>query len=223
MYIRIKRTCEGPGPFHLAAEAGNDWTHFAHVHRRSHMVFKLLHKSGNREIFYYKARTLYPFPFYTPYIAFREYAPEQNGYKQIYYDLRSGRVHYVSASHAMKGSNVQTIGEHWFDLPEYWRFFPKLFMLLFKIRMKRVMQEDSEMLREEVEAGIEGSDACLQSSLAEFSLFDEMTGAGFPKAAFAYEDYRVDPALGREAEYGRRELGQSSIRPQVQDAAPPSG
>src|SRR2546426_4213159 len=104
MNIGIVREVGVLAPLDLTAETANDWTHFVHLHRRSHLEFRMIHKAGNREMFLYKARLLYPFPFYTPFLVVREYVAEQNGYRQFYLNLRNGRVHYLNGSN-LPGKN----------------------------------------------------------------------------------------------------------------------
>lgn len=189
MYISVKRVCESNAPLELVVEAGNDWTHFTHLHRKSHLAFQLLYKSGHREIFFYKARILYPLPFYTPYIVFREYVPERQCYDQIYQDLRSGRVHYLSGSHASLGDTVLGTGEFWFSVSSFWRYCPRLFFWLFKRRMRGVMEEDNRMIRERMRLGLASHAECDPRVPESYDLYADLMGKGLPEAEFTFSDH----------------------------------
>ena len=195
MYIAIKRICEVNAPLDIFAEAGNDWTHFAHLHRKSHLEFRLLYKNGVREIFYYRARTIYPLPFFTPFIVFREYHPEQRGYRQVYLDLKSGRVHYLNGKNEQHGENVLGTGEFWFQVSWYWKYFPGLFAWLFKKRMRSVMNEDNVMIRERI--SLKGMDNanCAPALPERFDFFEDMMKNGYPETPFLFSDHAFEDVM----------------------------
>ncbi len=190
MYIKITRVCETNAPFDIFENATNDWTHFMHLHHKSHADFRLLYKQGNREIFFYKSWVIYPLPFYTRYIVLREYIPEQCGYKQVYFDVANGRTHYLNGIITEGNGTVKSTGEFWFSVPWIWKFFPRLFFLFFKTRMRRVMREDNSMIMERIPLdGIENQ-KCAPVIPENFNFYEEFTRKKVPPPAqFEFTDH----------------------------------
>ncbi|MGA2052317.1 MAG: hypothetical protein ABSH19_03290 [Opitutales bacterium] len=189
MYINIKRIHDANVPFDVYIEAGNDWTHFTHLHRKSHLAFRLLFKSATREIFLYKSRLLYPLPFYNTFIVFREMTPATGSYRQIYHDVNSGRTHFMrGVNEQLEGGIVRGTGEYWFDVPNFWRFFPGLYFWLFKKRMRKVAKEDNVMMRERILHGVYSRPACSPPVPDTFDLLDDLTKGEYPKAMASFSD-----------------------------------
>ncbi len=146
MQIFIKRKLKVNADAHLVFENANDWMHFAFVHRRSHSVFKPLVQVENRTIFFYKARLLYPFPFFRTYLVVRQDEPEQKGYQQIYLGLNGEVESYLKARcYIENGVPIQEgrflLQVHWYLKP-----WPKLFASIFRVRMYKVALEDNDYL-----------------------------------------------------------------------------
>jgi len=186
MYFHIKRVHEAKIPFNIYLEAGNDWTHFLHLHRKSHALFQLLYKSGGREIFLYKTRVIYPFPIYNTFIVFREQAPEQAGYKQLYINIKNGRRHFLSSKNEELEDRVRGTTEFWFDVPAYWGLAPKLFFRLALGRMKAVADEDDVMMRERMEHGAYSRPACTPDVPPAFDFYHDVMEKGAPKAEHSF-------------------------------------
>jgi hypothetical protein len=145
--IFIRRDCEVKAPYSLCLENINDYTHFTHLHRKAILEYRLLYKLGNREIFLYKARRLYPFPFYDTYVVFREYVKADGGYSTLYLNVRSGAVHHLKGWVVDHGETCSIMGDFVFTLPSFWRLFPKLFFWVFKRRMKAIFDEDCQWFK----------------------------------------------------------------------------
>jgi len=188
MYIKIKRICETDAPFDLFLDAGNDWTHFQHLHHKSHAEVRLLYKKDLREVFFYKARVLYPLPIYRRFLVVREYVPEQFSYKQVYYDLTNGRIHYLNGRNIKKEKSVVGVAEFWFSVPAFWGLFPQLFAWIFKFRMRSVMKEDNVMIRERIRIGGVASGRCAPPIPDAFNFYEELMGKWPPPAKFEFVD-----------------------------------
>lgn len=148
--IHIHRDLEIKAPFKICNDANKDWTHFSHLHRRTIAAHHLLHKSPGREIFLYKSRCLFPFPIYEYYIVFRDY-PTPQSYRNIYVNAKSGRMHYLNVNMVSRGETTSAISDYLFSLPRYWWLFPKLFLWIFRKRMRTIVEEDNEWIREQMD------------------------------------------------------------------------
>lgn len=192
--IRVNRTCELRVPHALCVENQNDFTHFTHLHRKVILEYRLLFKLDKREIFLYKARRLYPLPFYDTYIVFREYIPAEEGYHNVYLNVRSGLVHYLQARTVCCGETSSVIGEYVFSLPSYWRFFPRLFYWVFKRRMHEVMEEDNIWFRSRMSShGEINSQACAPVIPESYDLLNDLLGKGvLPTADIEFEDHVME-------------------------------
>lgn len=149
--IFFRRTLELKAPIHVVASVNRDWTHFSHLHRRTIVSHRLLYKNGQRTIFLYKARRLYPLPFCDDYVVFREDTPD-GGYRNVYIHAKSGCIHSLEAKLESRNGGTVVVADHLFSLPSYCRLFPKLFvrifMWVFKGRMNRIVDEDNQWIYE---------------------------------------------------------------------------
>ncbi len=187
--IHIKRELEFTLPYKLGREVHDDWTHFAHLHRKSILEYRLLYKRGQREIFLYKGRRLYPLPFYDTYIVFRNY--DGSGYRNVYLNAKTGQMHFLAGQAIPKGDNTVTIGEYVFEMPRYWRFFPKLFFNLFLKRAHKLLEEDNQWQAERIALGTEeGKDSPCAPVVPEFyDLFDDFFGNGkMPESDVSFQE-----------------------------------
>jgi len=196
MYISCKRVWEAKAPFELCVEIANDWTHFVHLHRKSHKSYRLLYRAPGREIFHYQARILYPFPLFTDYIVMRNEVPERHGHEQIYLHVKSGRVTFQRSTTMRDGDKTQVIGEYIFDVPSYWRPFSGIFFWIFKYRMRKVMWEDNEQIVERMRSGIRDNPTCAPSVPTTFDLFEDLK-LRIPKADVHYEDHVYEDLTAR--------------------------
>lgn len=199
MHIGIKHECEITAPYDVVLDITYDWTHFLYLHRRSHAEFKLLFKSDKREVFFYKAKILPPFPFYKYYVVFRDYQPERGGYRQIYYDLKTGGINYLDAYTVKNEKTCSSIGEYVFEVPGYWRLFPGLFARLMKARHHRVVEEDNELVRERLKVDNKESPACAPVVHSKFDLFEDYLKQGIPRTDFAFDQYFFNDLMGQAA------------------------
>ena len=183
--------------FDALCENQVDWTHFLYLHRKSTLEYRLIFKRDHREIFVYKARLLYPFPFHDTYIVFRENIPGQHGYRNIYYNLKNGRIHYLNAYTTQKDETAILAGDFLFCLPSYWRFIPKLFFWFFKRRMNGLMDEDSEMIVERIRRQKADSPTCAPQIPEQYDLFDALFQEGIlPDAHVTFDDVNDYPLQG---------------------------
>lgn len=188
VYISIRRTVESDAPLDLTVQIMNDWSHFKHLHRKSHREFRLLHKEGNREIFLYKARYLFPLPFGKSFIVFREYTPETKGWRQFYYDIKSGRVNYnFTGVIEREDGSVVTYGNCLIPVSPLWRLFPRLFVWLFKVRVDAVADEDEDMMRERINLGGFDNRACAPPDEASYDFIRAALKDGLPEAFSHFE------------------------------------
>lgn len=171
----------------ILAENQNDWTHFTYIHRKHILDYHLVYKTGNREIFLYKARVLYPFPFYNMYLVFRDYVPEQNSYRNIYLDLKTKRVNYLDGYIREQGEDIFAGGNFVFELPGYWKYFSWLFPRVFQKRMMSVIEEDNEHIRERIQMKGFENESCAPK-ITEYDLFKDLFRDGkMPKADVTFD------------------------------------
>ena len=201
MIVSMLHTTKIVAPFGLVVENANDWTHFKYLHRKSHAEFKLLHKEGSMEIFFYKARIFYPLPFYNYYICFREAIPSQNGYRQVYLDLRTGKTHFLDSRTLDEGSTVSILTDFRFAVSQWWKLWPGLFGRLYKRGMREVIREDCDHLRERIQLGAFSNDkACAEICVPEkYDFYLDYFKNGIPKAQIflegrLFEDLKTGPA-----------------------------
>jgi hypothetical protein len=198
MYIKFRRISEMKVPFDVFAEANNDWTHFTHLHRKSHAEFRLLYKSGRRQIFLYKTRLFPPLPFCESFIVMREEMPEQAGYRNVYLHVRTGRVNYLDGSTVQGKETVEGIGEFWFEVGWPWTWLPGVFAALFRRRMRQVLEEDNVLMRERIKLGAFSSERCAPPQPKEYDFYVDMMKDGFPKPARSYEDRKLDDLMPKD-------------------------
>jgi hypothetical protein len=189
MFITVKRICEIDAPLDMVADSAADWTHFTHIHRKSHKQFRLLSKDGPREIFLYEARMLYPLPFFRTFIAFREYKPEQKGYVQYYLHPKTGVVHYLTTKTISEEGVTKVIGEFSFEVSRFWKFFPRLFIRLLSFRMREVKEEDDEWIETRLEEGVFENKSCLPEIPERFNLMDEFLRDGIKPSEMTLIDH----------------------------------
>ena len=191
MLVSFKRICEYDAPLDVIAESASDWTHFAHLHRRSHLEFRLLSKSGNRETFLYKGRIIYPLPFYWTYIVFREYLPDQRGYHQCYLNVKTGKIHYLNHRAEIFDGRSRIEGSYRFEVARFWKLIPRVFQFLFAARMRRVMVEDDEWVAERLKNGVFENSACSPKVPEQFNLMDEFLQSANAQPELTLEDRQV--------------------------------
>ena len=188
MRIEFKRICDVPAPIDIVTETVVDWTHFMHLHRKSHLEFRLLHKEGRRETFLYKARLIYPLPFYRTFIVFREYLPEQRGYHQFYLHVKTGAVHYLNSVVEQGSNSALSTGIFSFDSSRFWKWFPWLFKKLFALRMRMVQKEDDVWIKGRIAVGGYNESACAPFNPEQFDLFDELLKKNLPTPEMRMQD-----------------------------------
>lgn len=189
MEMKIHRTTEMKCPFSIVAEGAVDWTHFTYIHSRSHKVFKLIQKTADRSVIFYKARVLYPFPLYNNYIVVRKELAADFGYEQVYYDTNSGKTHYLKAVTVNNGATTSIEADFIFDVNPLWKLFPQLFFFVFKLRMRRVMNEDNIYMRERVRLGTPTHNNCEVTVPENFSLLDEYKDKADLTKKFDFKDH----------------------------------
>ena len=173
--LYIHRTVETNAPLDLTAEIGNDWTHFTHLHDKTISQYRLLQKHGNREVFLYKARRIWPLPFHDIYVVFREYLPEQHGYRNVYLNVRTNVAHYLNGINYGDANHSVSVSEYLFTLPDYWRLFPKLFVWVFVKRMGRIVREDNEWIEARMQHNAPPTGvACAPQIPPAFDLLDSL-------------------------------------------------
>lgn len=189
--VSIKRVFDFKAPYRIVLENQEDWTHFIHLHRKSHAEFRLLFKRGNREIFLYKARLFFGFPFFSKtYIVFRDNMPEKACYRNVYLDVGTGQVHYLNGKVVSKGETTETEGEFIFSASPFWRFFPKLYFWLFQWRGSRLLEEDNWWMAERMAAAkTTYDDFCAPEVPELYDLFDDLYGEkDLPKGDIHFEE-----------------------------------
>ncbi len=183
----------------IIAENANDWTHFTHIHHKHIAEYKLLYKRENREIFLYKSRRLYPLPWFDYFIVFRDYRPEQLGYRNVYYHLKTGRVHYNNSyTRSTEDGGIELVGELVFDLPFYWKYASGLFFWVFKKRMRGLIDEDNIAINERI--SMKGFDTapCRPRVPDSFDFFEEFFGdRDLPVADIRFLDRSLYPGLNK--------------------------
>jgi hypothetical protein len=172
------------------ADNANDWTHFTHVHSRHIARYSLLYKQGRREIFLYRARRLYPLPWFDNYVVFRDWRPEQAGYCNLYYHVSSGRRHYLdSFIKERPDGGVELIGEFIFELPFYWWRLRNVFFWIFKKRMRTLVAEDDALIRERLAMKNFESGNCKPRVPEAYDMFDVFYNGGkLPEAGAHFID-----------------------------------
>lgn len=199
--ILVKRIDEYKNPFDIVFESNQDWTHFTHLHRKTHVRYRLLYKNGNRQIFLYKGRRLYPLPFYDDYIVFREDRPSQHGFRNVYIHAKSGHVHTLDVTLKSQGKGTLIVADNLFSLPSYWRFLPKFFLRIFlwvyTSRMDRVMEEDLDLINDRVKQGRMPTidDSCAPTIPEVYDILDDFFKKDASEMADAHFQYHVVEGL----------------------------
>jgi hypothetical protein len=180
----------------IIADNANEWTHFTHVHHKHIAQYVLLYKREHREIFHYKSRRLYPLPFFDDFIVFRDYRPEQMGYKNIYYHIKSGRMNYLNSYTKEKpDGSVELSGEFVFELPFYWKFAPWFFFWAFKKRMGGLIKEDNVLIKERIQMKGFDTKPCRPLIPESYDMFDAFYGDTLPAADSRFLDRTLYPDL----------------------------
>jgi hypothetical protein len=189
MELKIRRVTEMKTPFYIVAEGAIDWTHFSYIHRRSHKVFRLLYKNENKLVIFYKARVLYPFPFFKNYLIVREDLPAQFGYQQVYMDLSNQKIHFLRATVEKNKETASIVGDFVFDVGNFWKLFPSLFFFIFKLRMRTVMSEDNVYMAERQRLGTPTDESCEVKVPKQFCLLAEYLSKTPLPAHFDFQDH----------------------------------
>src|SRR5579883_1850728 len=168
----------------IIVDNANDWTHFTHIHHKHIVRYDLLFKRGSREIFLYKSRRLHPLPFFDYFVVFRDYRPQQLGYRNVYYHIRTGSMNFLDSTvHENADGSIELIGDFVFTLPSYWRFAPRLFLAVFKRRMRGLIDEDNVLINERIRMGGFETAPCKPEVPDTYDLFEAFFGdAGLPEA-----------------------------------------
>ena len=202
--IFVRRIFDFKAPYELLRETQDDWTHFIHLHKKSHGGFRLLYKKGNREIFLYKAWKLTPFPFFPDiYVVFRDYLPAKNGYRNVYLNVKTGQTHYLHGYLEDNAPYATTVGEFLYTLPSFFKFFPNLFFRFLKLRGKRVLEEDNVWMVERMaQESPVNSAACAPEVPETYDLFDDL----FKDGKFPEPDIRLEERLTIDLESRAKKL-----------------
>ncbi len=180
----------------IIADGANDWTHFTHVHSKTIIRYELLYKQGSREIFLYQGRRIYPLPWFDHFIVFRDYQPEQNGYRNVYYHVKSGTMNFLdSYTREKPDGGIELVGKFVFTMPFYWRFFPKLFLYVFNKRMRKLIDEDNVIINERMRMQGFETPGCKPTIPERYDLFEAMFSGEMPKADVSYSDKQIYPGL----------------------------
>ena len=182
-------------PFYIVAEGAMDWSHFTFIHGKSHRIFKVFKQTSDRLVIFYKARIMYPFPFYNNYVIVRKNLPDQFGYEQIYYDIKSAKTHYLKAVTINNGETSSIIGDFLFDVSPVWKVVPGLFFKIFKLRMRRVMNEDNIYMRERLLNGQKSNPACEFKIPDEYDFLDDFKSRNPMGTEFDFCDHTVTDLL----------------------------
>jgi hypothetical protein len=214
--IAISRDCRVRAPFERCLENQYDYTHFTHLHHKTHLEFRLLYKSGVREIFLYKARVVYPLPFYDTYIVFREHRADENGYRNVYLNVKTGKIHLLRGTVVQMEDGICSIrGEFLFSVAGIWRYFPRVFEWIFRRRMRAVFEEDNEWFRGRLLHPEINQEACAPEIPAAYDLFQDL----FDDSAFTKAEARIrveeredfeDIYRGRTSKENKREAHANS-------------
>jgi hypothetical protein len=178
--IGITFTYQVDVPRAFIVDAATDWTHFMFVHHKYFVQYQLLLRQGRREVFLYKTRFLYPLPFYDTYLAAREYEPSGEGYRTVYYHVRSGRVTYHEAKGTVHEGVSAFYGSYVIELAGFWRLWPALFRFLFFRRMRKIQEEDREWLHERARAAGSLGPGCGPEVPPAFDFFGELFARAVP-------------------------------------------
>ena len=209
--IFLRRTLQLKAPFKVVADVNHDWTHFPHLHRKTIKSHRLLYRNGQRQIFLYKARRLYPLPFCDDYVVLREDTPN-GGYRNVYVNVKSGAIHALDAKLESQGDWTVVTADHFFSLPSYWRFLPKIFLRLFvwvfKRRMNRIVDEDNEWIYGLMKTeNVSTEDACAPVVPPTYDILDEF----FKKEPWELADVRLEDRLSESFDgKGRLRLKEKS-------------
>lgn len=198
--ILVKRTTLTKAPQDIVYDVNQDWTHFSHLHRKVIVKHHLLFKSGDRQVFLYKARRLYPLPFYDDYIVFREDRPAQRGFRHVYVNAKSGGVHTLDAKLKSEGDWTWVEAEHFFSLPSYWHFLPKFFLRIFlwiyRWRMDKVFDEDNEWIYELMtKKNLPSTNVCAPVVPENYDVLDKYFEKKASELADAQFEYRVSESF----------------------------
>lgn len=181
----------------VIADNANDWSHFTHIHGKHIVRYDLLFKRGSREIFLYKGRRLYPLPWFDYFIVFRDYQPKQMGYRNVYYHVKSGAMNFLNSyTRAKDDGGIELVGEFVFTLPFYWKFFPGLFLFVFKKRMRGLIDEDNTLINERIRMKGFDTPPCRPKIPDSYDLYEEFLGSGkLPLADISLLDRSLYPNL----------------------------
>lgn len=194
--ILVSRTIEFKAPFQFVVDSIEDWSHFGHLHRKSIAGLSLLSKSGERTVFLYKARRLYPLPFMDYYLVFREDRPSQYGFRNVYINAKTGASHTLEVKAEWQTDRALVVGDHLFSLPSYWRYLPKFFMRLFlqvyKWRMDKILDEDFEWIYERMtREGPPPSGSCAPAIPESYDVLEQAFKKKSSESADVFFQYRV--------------------------------
>ena len=193
--IHIRRNLRVRTSLKILNYINNDWTHFPHLHRKTIADHRLLYKEGKREIFYYKSRCLYPLPIFEHYLVFRDY-PTDHSYRNIYINIRTGQAHLLNSAVYSEGEVMLNVSDYLFSVPSYWRLFPKLFLWVFKKRMRRVLDEDNEWNMELNKAeNLVDNSTCAPAVPESFDPFDHLFKDKKLMAAESHVSFEFDDAV----------------------------
>ena len=194
--ILVSRTIEFNAPYQYVVDSVEDWTHFSHLHRKAIAGLHLLSKSGPHAVFLYKARRLYPLPFYDHYVVFREDLPNQQGFRNVYVNAKTSATHTLDVKIIRNGDGAIVVGDHLFSLPEFWRHLPKIFMNFFLViyqwRMDQVLDEDFEWIFERIQnEKTPGSGNCAPAVPADYNLIQSVFEKKLADSADTVFRYRI--------------------------------
>ena len=180
-------------PYQIVFDTAQDWTHFGHLHRKSIATHPLLFKNNDRQIFLYKARRLYPLPFFDYYFVIREDRP--SGYRNVYVNAKTGHIHSCDCTVESQGEKTLVVGDHLFSLPSYWglltKLFPRLFLWIYKKRMDQIMDEDLEWIQERMTTEYPSVDTCAPAIPDSYDILDQFFENETSRTADARFEYTV--------------------------------
>ncbi len=187
MYLFLKHEIEYKAPAEYILDADLDWTHFTHLHKKSHKLFMLLAKTPDYSVFLYRTRYVSFLPFSTGFVVFREYLPESEGYRQVYIPVNGGNPNVLESTHIRheeKGT-ITSSAKFYFWLNWYWRLVPSLFCNLLRMRMIKVWNEDFSMIKERIAKQSTTNQAC-STPLPDLFRFDRVFLKEMPEAQVAF-------------------------------------
>ncbi len=196
--ILVRRIVKIKAPYQLVFDTAQDWTHFSHLHHKVIMSHPLLYKNTERQIFLYKARRLYPLPFFDHYVIFREDLPD--GYRNVYVNAKSGHAHTVDCKVEAHGEETWVIGDHLFSLPSYWgllpKLLPKIFLWIYRRRMDEILDEDLEWIYERMIAeDLPLVDSCAPEIPKNYDIMDEFFKTDTLRVPDARFEYHLSEAF----------------------------